>query len=31
MDRLNRKIRDDERVDMCLLPMRDGLTLVRVR
>jgi predicted O-methyltransferase YrrM len=31
MDRLNRKIRDDERVDMCLLPMRDGLTLVRAR
>jgi O-methyltransferase len=31
LDRLNRKIRDDARVDMCLLPMRDGLTLVRVR
>lgn len=28
---LNRKIHDDARVDMCLLPLRDGLTLVRVR
>ncbi len=26
---LNTKIRDDDRVDMCLLPIADGLTLVR--
>lgn len=28
---LNRKIRDDERVDMCLAPIGDGLGLVRRR
>jgi predicted O-methyltransferase YrrM len=28
---INRKIHDDARVDMCLLPISDGLTLVRRR
>ncbi|HWG04539.1 MAG TPA: class I SAM-dependent methyltransferase [Beijerinckiaceae bacterium] len=28
---LNKKIRDDNRVDMCLLPIGDGVTLVRRR
>ena len=29
--RLNEKIRDDERVDMSMLPLGDGMTLVRRR
>ncbi len=29
--RLNEKIRHDERVDLCMLPVGDGLTLVRKR
>jgi predicted O-methyltransferase YrrM len=28
---LNQKIRDDDRVEMVLLPLADGLTLARVR
>jgi predicted O-methyltransferase YrrM len=28
---LNAKVREDERVDMCLLPLGDGVTLARVR
>lgn len=28
---LNRKLRDDERVDFCLIPIGDGLALVRRR
>jgi predicted O-methyltransferase YrrM len=31
IDALNRKIRSDDRVDMCLVPIGDGLTLVRRR
>ncbi len=31
IDALNRKIRDDDRVDTCLVPIGDGMTLVRRR
>ena len=29
--RLNEKIHDDDRVDLCMLPLGDGLTLARKR
>ena len=31
LQRLNTKLRDDQRVDMSLLPIGDGLTLARKR